>query len=174
MEDGIRRTDPTRLASMLESQPGDRPWKADELADVLRHQLAAPAEFGENAVDDACSTPALDASSPERGWCINELLLQPNPPINLLTQLKNFAKGQALDPGHVLPQDIAIVLYYAAICSARLHCQQRITELDDRSLATGLSQLMSCTWLDPAIRSMFTESLNGFLANHSAGAVMGA
>lgn len=165
MEDRIRRTDPTRLASMLESQPADRPWKENELADVLRHQLAAPAEFGENPVNDVCSNSALDASTLEKGWCINELLLQPNPPLTLLTQLKNFAKGQALDPGHVLPQDIAIVLYYAAICSARLHCRQRITDLDDRSLGIGLSQLMSCTWLDPAVRSLFTESLTSFLAS---------
>jgi hypothetical protein len=142
----IRQSNPTRLAHILEFTQSERPWQPDELGAVLRHQLAAPLEFDQ-------------ASVGERFLTIGDLLNHPSPPVALLQQLKRFAKAHAVDPNHLIPHEIAAVLYYAAICAARLRCGEGITALDVESLELGISQLLACSWLEDSIRSLLTLGL---------------
>jgi hypothetical protein len=160
----IRQSDPTRLANILEFAQSDRPWQPGELSAVLRHQLAAPLEFGPDLGMNGTVPPiALKESRPDPGTpgqslvSIGDLLRHPHPPIGLLEQLKAFAKAQAIDPHHVIPHEIAAVLYYAAIFAALLRCDRRITDLDNESLQRGLAQFLECTWLDEFTSALFAD-----------------
>jgi hypothetical protein len=146
----IRQSDPTRLATILELAGADSPWQPGELGAVLRHQLAAPLEF---------SGPTAPGDGAEGILTVGDLLSHPQAPLSLLQKLKSFAKVQAVDPNHFIPQEIAAVLYYAAICAAALRRGRRITELDFDSLQTGITQLLECGWVDESIRRLFNDGL---------------
>lgn len=162
----IRHSDLNRLGQILDSAQSDRPWQPDELGAVLRHQLESPLEF-EIVLDRqslvAGGVPdgnARDEDNSGQGLLtVGELLRTPHPPVAILEQLKAFAKAQAVDPCHVIPQEIAVLLYYAAIVAALLRCDCRITELDTESLRFGLTRLLECTWLDEMTRGLFTQGL---------------
>jgi hypothetical protein len=146
----IRQSDPTRLASILEMAQSDRLWQPEELGAVLVHQLAAPLEFNDG----------LHPTGPaEGGSTFGALLRDAHPPISLLQQLKAFAKFHAMDANHVIPHEIAAVLYYGSICAAALRCGCRITELDVASLELGITRLLACNWLEESIQKLFNDGL---------------
>lgn len=167
----IRHSDLNRLGQILDSAQSDRHWHPDELGAVLRHQLESPIEF-EIALDrhplvtvDVPEGSAGDEDISSQGLLtVGKLLRNPHPPVAMLEQLKVFAKAQAVDPDHVIPQEIAVSLYYAAIVAALLRCDSRITELDTESLQFGLTRLLECTWLDEMTRGLFAQGL-GALSN---------
>jgi len=133
-------------------------WQPEELGSVLQHQLAAPLDFGQDAAPSAMPSPVESAGLST----VRELLENAHPPLTLLQQLKAFAKAQALDPNHLIPPEIAEVVYYAAIVAAMLQCGQRITQLDDDALRMGLNGLLERSWLDEGMRRLLTSGLAYF------------
>jgi hypothetical protein len=153
-------SEPGALADMLAiDQEAMRLWEPEELAGLLRHQLAAPLEFD---LTDAGTASIEDVTrfsqSPERSIrTFGDLLHHPAPPIQLLTFVKDFAKANRQDPAAALPNEIAAVLYFGSIVVAQQRCGRRISRLDEDKVRAGVQWVLERPWIDPATRNLFQE-----------------
>jgi hypothetical protein len=157
----IRQSDPSLLSDLLQFEKMERPWQPAELAAVLRHQLAAPVEFDLAGMGGAVAgrLRTLAASQGLLLKSVGDLLRHPQPPIELLEMLKDFAKAHVLHPHSPLPREIATVLYYASILVAMSRCDRQITKLDSDPLSEGVADLLRQEWLDDSMRALFTDGL---------------
>ena len=136
-------------------------WKAEELASMLRHQLAAPLSMdldppgGEQTLTKICR----DALAEHDGITFGQLFANVNPPLALLEMVKDFAKGQGQDPAERLPRDIASVLYLAAISAALLRCDARVTNLTDAALIKRLRWASDQPWVESNLASFFALAM---------------
>jgi len=167
--DSIHESSPGRLAELLR-RPGDAPepaWSVDELAEVFRHQLAVPVEEeldrGDAPHGDApprAAEPPRPRKSGPRRKTFADLLHRPNPPLDLLRKVKDYAKAARNNPRGPLPAEIATALYFGVIASALVHRGQRLTSLVDQRLFRGLRWMIGQTWLDDATRDLAQQGLN--------------
>ena len=163
MTDSSLSSSKTRSLAGLMKLSGDEPatWAADELAAVLRHQLAAPLEYdlrtlapgGEKTITEM----SAKVSSGPRPRNFGDLIRNPSPPLDLLRLMKDFSRA-GRDSGS-LPPEVATVLYYAAIVVALLRHGARITELGDVALRKGVEWSIAQGWTGDELRAVFTESL---------------
>ncbi|HEY2589445.1 MAG TPA: hypothetical protein VGI81_27110 [Tepidisphaeraceae bacterium] len=172
----VHHSDPTRLSAMLAPDLPATPWEPGELAAVLRHQLAAPLDLTPPGAEDAGDRPRPKTADvvpalPGLPQTFAELLFAPNPPIDLLIQLKAFAKPFVTSAKGALPREIAAVLYYGAIILGRTRCGRRISELDDASLRYGLEGMVNCDWLDSSTRHLMQEGLRSLTAHEPTSGV---
>ena len=155
--------EPSRLGRILAADGADR-WRAEEMGGILRHQLAAPLAAdlaSELAADEDRSDPprsAAEGTGDARPTTFGELLHHPNPPVELLRRVKQFAKACKLAGDGPLPGEVATVLYFASIVVARLRCGQQISELGDEAIRNGTAWALSRTWLDQPTRSIFDQA----------------
>lgn len=157
-----RQSDPRNLASVIDLDPSpQRIWNADELAAIFRHQLSASIQFDLGALDtgDGRKLAALSEAQGLLVKSFGDLLLHPNPPIELLIMLKDFAKANASHRDSALPADVAKVLYYLAISVALVRCKQRITQTTDQELAQSLRWAIELPWIQTPQREIMTEAL---------------
>jgi hypothetical protein len=131
---------------------------AGELGQVLLHQLSAPLLFDLSSVDASETVLSVTKDKSDQPASFEELFRHPHPPRELLLLVKEFAKTSDQCENSPLPPEIATVLYYAAILSARLRLGERISTLSDESLANGLRWALAQDWLGP-IRDLFAEGL---------------
>ena len=169
--EGAMHVDSRRLAELLEVDGSrDRVWRDDELAAVYRHQLSAGircdlaglnARLAEQVNLLASSTDLILKS-------YADLFYHPNPPVELLILVKDFAKRCRLSPDSALPPAIASVLYYQSIACALVRCRRRISKLSDDELREGLRWGLSRPWLDESTATLFRECV-GCLAGEGEG-----
>lgn len=88
-----------------------------------------------------------------------QLLQHRHPPMNLLWELKNFAKRSAHTRGAMLPPELCLVLYYGCIALALVRWNHSITRLSDDELFDGLTWAARQTWVDEHTRTVFTDAL---------------
>jgi len=134
-------------------------WGPDDLAAVLRHQLASPIW---RELDDM-QVPSPSALRESEGKGIKtfaDLFFHPTPPLELLELVKRYAKLSRHDHNCPLPEDIAMLLYYLSIGAALLKCGQRISEMDDASLRRGIGWYTQRTWIDPRVRELLGEAMS--------------
>lgn len=146
---------PAELARLLDLS-GDAltDWSGDDLAGVFRHQLEVP--LGELSA----STGGGGASSGSSGFArFGDLLYEPDPPIELLEKLKQFAKACRSRDDGTLPAEVATALYYASIAAALVRCGRRITGLGDGSLREGFAWGREQAWLDEPTRDLFSQAV---------------
>src|SRR3712207_756951 len=125
---------PGALASMLEVDWAAGPtWGEQDLAAMLRHQMAAPLPaVGRRPGDESSG----DCSGSIQTF--GQLLHHPSPPVALLAAVKDFAKACRADPHAALPKEIAAVLYFAAIVVARRRCGLMVSRLSAEELRAGV------------------------------------
>jgi hypothetical protein len=157
-QDELEQTDPARLADMMtldETPP--RLWSPEELGVILRHQLAVPLAIDlRDAAEEARS--ALD-SAPVSLMTFADLLHHPAPEVAMLQRIKRFAKARKSNPNGPLPEEVATVIYYAAIAVALKRCQLRITSMDDAALVAGCGWVLLQAWVDDDTKALFRETL---------------
>lgn len=149
------------LASMFEiSAVPARLWRGEDLAAVLRHQLAAPL-----AVDLATlrgvtaeQVSQLAASAEPPLHTFHDLLHHRAPPLELLEMTKRFAKRARRNPAGAVPEEVAGVLYFGSILAARARCGARISGLGEGQLREGIRWVLAQRWIDPATRAPFAEA----------------
>ena len=90
------------------------------------------------------------------------MLEHPRPPLELLELTKQFAKKCRSNPDGPLPDDIASVLYLAAIAAAMTRCGARITKLGDVGMHHGLRWALRQSWLDASLRELFARGCEAF------------
>jgi hypothetical protein len=158
----LARSDPKLLSELIGLESGEqKAWNVDELGAVLRHQLSAPMNFHLSGLDKgvAARLATLADSQQLLLKSFSDLLLHPNPPLELLKLVKDFAKFSSSHPDSPLPQAVAYVLYYAAIVAARVSCGQRITTLDDASLRQSLELTLTRPWLEESVRALLQRGI---------------
>lgn len=154
---------PHNLASLLDLDCSpQRIWNADELAALFRHQLSASVQFdlGAMSTGDSRKLAALADAQSLLVRSFGDLLSHPNPPIELLVMLKDFAKANASHPDSALPSDVARVLYYLAISVALVRCRQRITQTTDEELVQSLRWAVALPWIQPPQREIMTQAMS--------------
>lgn len=120
-------------------------WPADELKSLLAQQLQS------NLPDLA---PGADPLT------LADLLHHPQPPLDLLRRVKDFAKFNRFDAASPLPPEVALLLYYGTIAVALIRLNQRITHLSDEDLRDGLAWVLRQPWVDERTLCLFRDGLD--------------
>jgi len=154
-------TDRHQLASLLDvpaDEKGGPLWNGDELGAIFRHQLAASVQSDLALLNRkmALRVNALDAMKDKS---FGDLLLHPDPPLEALKAVKDFAKVCRLSPRSPIPREIGAALYFASIAAALVRVDCRITSLTDAELADGFRWLRDQPWMDATIRTLAGKAL---------------
>ena len=149
------------LADLMNLEADDSLWNADELAAVLRHQLAAPVEFDLTYLEPkrSRSLDTLDSLQGPEIASFRDLFHHPRPPIELLRSTKDFAKSSRSRPQAPLPEEIATLLYLLSITTAITRLGSRITKLDDQGLRHALEWALEQPWVDAETQKLLREGL---------------
>jgi len=133
-----------------------RVWRPQELGAVFRHQMAAPV-----SVDLAGLGPEVSGKlrtlADASGLLLKnfqDLFQHPDPPVELLELVKQFAKANRGQPESALPTEVATALYYLSIAAALVRLGQRITALSDEDLRRGFLIVIGQEWLDAVSREL--------------------
>lgn len=176
----IQQADPHRLADLIDLDPQpERPSGPADLAGLLRFQLAAPLEADlERLGPGLCHRMAAKAAAgsrrpPGKGSdraagpvdaggvqpfnTFADLLAHPEPPLELLDLVKQFAKRSRQDAGGHLPTEIAAVLYSVSIGVALLRRGTRISGLSADELRSGIEWARAQTWARPALGDLLDQ-----------------
>lgn len=159
-----------KLASLLATgEERTKLWRADELAAIFRHQMAAPVLVDLGTFDPQTATQ-IRLRSEAQGLLLKsfaDLFLHPSPPIELLELIKDFAKANLDHPESGLPDEIATALYYTSIATALVRLDTRISQLPDTDLRSGLRWAMDQAWLDAPARDLLGKALEKVSASVS-------
>ena len=158
----LYNSDPHQLASLLdvESVASDvsNAWLPEELASILRHQLAVP--LADDMGDRVLSLDReLESAGKYHGLAsqtYGRLVREPDPPIEALHLVKQFAKSGRAQRGALLPPEVATVLYYISIIVAQDRCDARITSLGDATVAEGRRWMLAQPWISGEIKAMIS------------------
>ena len=155
-----------QLARLLNIGSDSRPSAdgADEgqkKADLLHDWLAATLPL-DAALEN--SLPAIlrrlcQGLRPLAEKPFGELLTDPNTDIVAIRKIKGFGKKMVGAANSEAEHDVAAVVYYAAIASALLFHNQRITKFSHDSLESSFSALAEHTWLTPDLADLFKKCI---------------
>jgi hypothetical protein len=162
MDPHYNQSAPQSLARLLDAETGGGDWTAEEMAAILRHQLAAPLRADLTATNPRAgkTLDTVSQAGPPPAT-FGELFAHPRPPLELLELAKDFGKALRRDAACGVPAGVATVIYYASIVAARLRCGRRISDLDETALRRGVEWALAQPWLDEATRAMFEEARRG-------------
>jgi hypothetical protein len=154
MLSAMTHSSPRGWARVIEESVGERAnWSPAELGDALRHQLDAQWDMASmSGADSRDVTGHGSRSSIQRFQSMGELLTAADPPVQLLEKAKEFAKANYAHPESLLPPEVSLVLYFASIAVAEVHCRTRISRLDAVALRTGFEWALGLSWLDHRLR----------------------
>ena len=142
------------MARMLGVGQDEPLWTAEDIAAIVRHQMAAPLEVDlveyEPRIAERLRSLTADGGPPLRSFA--DVFAHPAPPVWLLELVKEFAKSRGAMPRGPLPPGAATLLYIVTLTVARLKCGQPITELDDRALAERIVWALALPWIDRTVR----------------------
>ena len=158
----LNETNPGLLSELIGLETAaPRAWNAEELGAVLRHQLSAPVQFELSQLSKATAGKLATLADAQHLLLksFSDLFQHPNPPVELLIMVKDFAKASGRHPDSLLPEEVAYVLYYAAIIAARRSCGRRITKLDDPTLRHCIELTLAKPWLDEPTRALFQRGI---------------
>jgi hypothetical protein len=150
------------LSALISSSDASGPlWRADELAALFRHQMAAPVlvDLGSFAPRTAEQLKTLAGAQGLLLSSFADLFNHPAPPIQLLQLVKDFAKANMEHPESGLPREIATVLYYASIAAAFVRLDMRISQLPDGDLQRGLGWVQEQKWPDEKTQALVADAL---------------
>jgi len=154
--DSIDHTDAARLAGLMDIEPDQREWGSDEKAAIWRHQMSAPMGVDLGNLG-AAAAPKLKSLCLSEGLLISsfrELIQHPNPPVELLIVVKDFAKLMRKHPHSPLPPDVSVALYYACVAAALVTSDERLAGVSEAELLRGLEWLASLDWVDQDVRAL--------------------
>jgi hypothetical protein len=153
-EDHIFKSSPLKLAKFLQiNEATADSWHESEYRAILEHQLNVP----------LCSL-LLPIDSP---IALREALTK-GASLQALVICKEWAKAISHLASPTIPLSISIVLYYAAICAAKVQHQMLITTASPASLRLGVEWCLSREWLSQDLRTMFTKAAQVIKAVHDA------
>jgi hypothetical protein len=144
----------------VDISPGSR-WSQEELGEMLAHQLRTPFrdDLAALSADWAKQLDRL-AVPEERNLSIGHILRSPQPRMELLQLIKDFAKRAIDREVSALPEELGGLLYYASISTAWIRLQTKLHSLNDAALKQGLTWATSQSWITPELRELFESHRN--------------
>jgi len=158
----VQKSDPALLAGMMDMDSDtERAWRPDELGAVLEHQLSAPVELDLSVMRPGFRKRLRTLASAQ-GLVLSsyrDLFHHPNPPVELLRLVKDFAKASKDDPESPFQPEIAAVLYLGSILVARWRCGAKISAVPDQMLREGAEWVLGQSWVDDGTKVLFRDGL---------------
>lgn len=141
------------MARVFELPQSGTAWTPFELEVALEGQLSMPLEAfvtpdSEAANENAKGRPTLLAAITSQQTAISDL-----------QAVKSWAKREAIDREQALPPEVTSTIYFAALASARVFHQTRLTRLSDRSLDASLRKCEPYPWIHRELRQLFRSCL---------------
>jgi hypothetical protein len=135
-------------------------WQPGETEAIWRHQLNARLEADLKPGCFASRVSQLSQSDIKifRGKSFGELLKHPQPPLELLKLIKEFAKKTLTSSPDLQFREIATALYYAAYAAGLMRHGRRIGKLSEDELTRGFAWAIKQSWLDDFTRELIRES----------------
>jgi RNA polymerase sigma-70 factor (ECF subfamily) len=149
--------DPKGLGALFQLQSSDPP----DPAAALRQLLTAPVLLDLGDVSPKLAQE-LRTWTERQGLLVKSLgdvLQHPNPSLELLRIVKQFAKDNRSNPDSPLPREVATVLYYASLAAALVRYGERITRHQDAALQKGFQWALEQSWVDDATKGLFQEGM---------------
>ncbi len=154
------------LANLLQvDEKAEALWSDRDLQQLLRHQLDAPlpASLSDALPMDQQRLMALCAGVEPSITTLRALFEHPAPGGSLLVMVKEHAKLCRDKSESLLPESLALTLYYAAIAAALARHQVRITSLNDKTLIEGFNWVLAQPWMDATIKTVMAGGLDRML-----------
>ena len=152
---------PESLARMLalDDAVGEL-WSPAEMRVMWQHQLSAPVgvDLGIGAASNTCEPDHSSMLKPFLSRSFGELLADQQPPLALLKQVKDFAKGTFRTGEDAQLRGVGAALYYAAYAAGMVRCQQRLGGMRDGELKRGFKWALSLDWLDEPSRKLIGQA----------------
>jgi hypothetical protein len=137
----LSKTSPSQLALLMGLDETQSLWSEDDNAAMVHHLLDSPIP------DTSNSSTATQT--------FGQLLAAPHPDVEHLRKVKEFAKSCRTNSQSGLPEDIATVLYYAAIAAAKLRCGHAISRLSVVEFRDGINWALTRDWLPDPLKHLF-------------------
>ena len=155
--------DSERLARLLavgmesDKQEHVPPGQGNEA--LLRARLAGPL-LNAHAVDDlqAISGRLRQELLPLAGKALGEVLLDETTDVDVLVKIKNFGKKLASRKASEAEHAVATAIYFAAIASALLFHDRKISSYTYPSLAEDFAALMDTQWMTSELARHFAKA----------------
>ena len=131
---------------------------------MLCHQLNADIEFDLTHFGGVARETLASSIAEGRDQGLGtfgDVLTAPNPSAESLEMIRRFAKRFRTGHSEGLPEEIATVLYYAAIAAARVRLGVSISKLTDAAITDGLRWSCHLPWLTESLKQLFGEALEG-------------
>lgn len=146
-------SDPQRLARLLDigaDEGAEGKAETEQAkADLLRVRLAGTLPLKKRVVQDL---PAIlgrlrDDLLPLGGKALGEALLDKQSSLEMLQTIKEYGKELAAGSDRKVEHAVGIAIYFAAIASALLFHDERITSYSYSALAQSFGTLINKRWL---------------------------
>lgn len=157
-------SDPERLARLLDIGAGEGAEGKAECeqakADLLRVRLAGTLPLKKRVVRDL---PAIlgrlrDDLLPLGGKPLGEVLLDKECSLKMLQTIKEYGKQLAAGSDREVEHAVGIAIYFAAIASALLFHDERITSYSYPALAQSFGTLINRRWLTGQLDRHFAKA----------------
>lgn len=154
---------PKKVVDLLRIGSDSRPTSRDperEKAEFLRNRLnetlpVTSKPSGKLAKKQGQMRRMIDTLA---GDPIGKLLQNPKTDINLLRKMKNYGRRLSEQARTESEHHTANVVYYAAIASALVFHNQRITRFSSKDLETSFTLLGKAKWISSDLNSLFRKA----------------
>lgn len=130
-------------------------WQDNDFGPIIEHQLDA------DLFDDLVRLfpNAAETLGGGSAATFGELFFRPQPAVPALRLVKDFAKQLGENAWLAYPEEVANVLYYAAIAAAECHAQVAITQLPRDEVLKGYRWAQARPWIPERLRDLFEGAL---------------
>ena len=160
----VLKSSPAQLAKIMnldETTPDA--WTDQDLAAMLRHQMAAPLDFDLTslelkAAEAEARTETLAGAAKARIRSFQDLLFHPGPPLELLRLSKDFFKGRIKACQKGSPEwQVAYLFYLLSILAAGSRAA-RLSNLTPRDLGKAIKWALDQKWVDQKTRTLISQA----------------
>ena len=154
--------DPQRMADMLDMGTGGD--STDLTPDEAREELLGRRLRGSlpptqtQAHDLAVIVGELRERLPLQGRALGEVILDEETELEILVEIKEYGKALSTATESEVDRDIGLTIYYAAIASAILFGDQRISSYSFGALVEAFAALVDKRWMNPKLARHFAKA----------------
>lgn len=164
-DSAIFGSDPDKLAKLwtIGGNTNNDKIKLDEnqVKSELLHDMLA----GKMPLDQAVAqilpkvlSQLCEQVKPFTGDSFGLLLSDPNTDLSVLKRIKDYSKSLSKKVSSEAEHDVYAAIYYAAIASALINYNQRITSFSYESLLNAFSSMIKARWMTPKLTDLFQKA----------------
>ena len=110
------------------------------------------------ANDLAVFVGELREQLPLQGRALGEVILDEETELDILVEIKEYGKLLSTATESDVERDVGLTIYYGAIASAILFCNQTITSHSAGALADSFGTLVDKQWMNPKLARHFSKA----------------